>query len=219
MTRRRSEPSAGVLTETRHGVSSGSDSNERLRVAALGAAIVLTLAAYLGLRPESGTLMPFQTLARDLVQEDQAMFASLQERILQLEAIRGRTGRWPDPDAAGLPRQAPAAAAPPAAYTWQRSQQGIVVNYLARPESGDLSAAWLVVYREPDPAAPVDIAPNDEEHHRLPDGTVLHISLWTRRFGGQAPGEFVPKPEAAGWTQVLTAPLARPTAPSSARPQ
>ena len=47
----------------------------------------------------------------------------------------------------------------------------------------------------------------DEEHHRLKDGTVLHVSIWIHRFGGQVAPDFFIKPETAGWTQLLIAPL------------
>jgi hypothetical protein len=66
--------------------------------------------------------------------------------------------------------------------------------------------------QEPDPLTSTDTAPNDEEHHRLPDGTVLHVSIWMHRFGGQMKPEFFARPENAGWTQLLTAPV-NPIAP------
>jgi hypothetical protein len=163
-------------------------------------------------------LLPFQMLARDLVQADRDLFTTLKGRTADLEAVRAATGRWPDPAAVpSLPRHPPSAegSAGPS-YTWQLGEKGIVVNYLARPAQSDSSAAWLVVYREPDPGAPTDTALNDEEHHRLPDGTVLHVSLWMRRFGGQVSADFIPQPEVAGWTQVLTAPLDRRVPPFGA---
>jgi hypothetical protein len=183
---------------------------ERVKVVALGCFIAVAIGGYVAFRSTmtGNPLMPFQTLARDLVLADRATFTTLTERILELEAIRARTGRWPEPAAAvGLPRVglgADGRTAP--TYSWQRSERGIIVNYLARPARGDSSAAWLVVYREPDPSTPADTAPNDEEHHRLPDGTVLHVSIWMRRFGAQVSADFLPQPEVAGWTQVLTAP-------------
>ena len=105
---------------------------------------------------------------------------------------------------------------PAAAYTWRRAAVGVVTHYLGLPAEDVSAAAWMIVIREPEPGVPTDTAPNDEEHHRLPDGTVLHVSIWTHRFGGQVDPAFVPQPEAAGWTQVLVAPLnplAQPFAP------
>ena len=56
-----------------------------------------------------------------------------------------------------------------------------------------------------EPGLPPDPAPNDEEHHRLPDGTMLHIYVWMHRYGGDVPVGFVRQPQASGWTQVFSA--------------
>jgi len=208
--------SAGQVSATPLGAAASS--RERSRVLVLAGLIVAAVSAYLVLpstETSTAALMPYQTLARELVPVDQAMFNELKGRILRLEAARAQTGQWPDPGGtAVLPdTPPPVAGAHETMYTWQRSTKDIIVNYLGRPPQGESSAAWLVVYREPDPSVPVDTAPNDEEHHRLPDGTVLHVSIWMRRFGGQVGTEFFPRPELAGWTQVLTAPLDRRAPP------
>jgi hypothetical protein len=102
---------------------------------------------------------------------------------------------------------------PSPAYKWTRTQEGVVVNYLALPSDDDAAAAWLLRIQEPDPNTPVDVAPNDEVHHRLPDGTVLHVTIWTHRFGGRVSPAFALQPELTGWTQLLTAPV-RAVAPA-----
>jgi hypothetical protein len=201
-----------------------STGQERLKVLGLAGAVVLLLGVYLGLRTsvtESGRLLPYQMLVRDLVSSDQAMFTALARSLLDAEGLRITTGRWPEaPAVTSLPKTAPGgeASLPAAAYSWQRSSVGVITHYLGLPAEDVSAAAWLIVIREPEPGVPTDTAPNDEEHHRLPDGTVLHVSIWTHRFGGQVDSAFVPQPEAAGWTQVLTAPLnplAQPFAPLS----
>jgi hypothetical protein len=176
---------------------------ERFGVLGLAALIVTLVGVYLALRSSafdgaSGTLLPYQTLVRNLVSSDQTSFGDFQKELLEVEAARARTGRWPQ--AGGIPWQAPRSP-----YTWIGSREGLFLNYLAIP-SDDVSAAWLLVIQEPDPAAVPDPAQNDEEHHRLPDGTVLHVSIWTHRFGGQVTREFVRQPQTAGWVQVLIAP-------------
>jgi hypothetical protein len=200
---------------------------ERLKVLGLAGAVLLMLGVYFGLRTsvtESGRLLPYQMLVRDLVSSDQAMFAVLTQSLLDAEAARTITGRWPEaPAVTSLPKAAPGgdASLPAAVYSWRRSSVGVVTHYLGLPAEDVSAAAWLIVIREPEPGVPTDTAPNDEEHHRLADGTVLHVSIWTHRFGGQVDSAFVPQPEAAGWTQVLTAPLnplAQPFAPLSSTP-
>lgn len=182
----------------------GPAGRERAGVLGLAALVVATVAVYLALRSSAletsgvGSLLPHQVLAATLVGPDQATFAGLQRELIEIERARAAFGRWPD--AAEVGRAS--------AYTWTNAREGYFVNYLARP-AGDLSAAgWLLVIQEPDPQAPPDLSPNDETHHRLPDGTVLHVSIWTHRFGAQIEPRFVRQPEGAGWTQVLTAPVA-----------
>jgi hypothetical protein len=189
-----------------------SPGGERGIIVGLAIGVVAVVALYLGLRSTvldgGGTLMPYQMLVRDLVTSDQAVFDRLRQSLVEAEAIRARTGQWPEASAVtalAASDAAPASGTP--IYNWRRTQRNIIVNYLGLPDGDASSAAWLLRVQEPDPAVPTDSAPNDEEHHRLPDGTVLHVSIWTHRFGGQVAPDFFPKPEMAGWTQLLTAPL------------
>jgi len=188
----------------------GSKSRERFGVIALGVLIIATVGIYLALRSSAlestgaaGSLMPYQTLVRDLPSSDQALYASLYGQFAGLENARAVTGKWPD-----------AATLELASYAWSGARQGFYLNYLAKPASDVSAAAWLLVIQEPDPLATPDPAPNDETHHRLPDGTVLHVGVWSHRFGGQVPSDFVRQPEASGWTQVLTVPIP-PVAPAA----
>jgi hypothetical protein len=197
-------------------VIQASGNRERSIIIVLAVAVALVVALYLGLRSsvvdtgESGSLLPYQMLVRDLVQSDQLVFNYLRQGLQEAEAGRSGTGRWPEPD---LLRSLSSdttrgdVSTPPFSYTWARTQKNIVVNYLGLPRGDVSAAAWLIRIQEPDPLVPTDKAPNDEEHHRLADGTVLHVSIWTHRFGGQVPPDFLVRPETAGWTQLLTAPL------------
>ena len=162
------------------------------------------------------SLTPFQMLVRDLVGPEQLMFGRLQQAVSEAEAVRAQTGRWPEPATlGGLPALLPTGddSTPSPAYRWTRAQEGVVVNYLAVPSDDDAAAAWLLRIQEPDPNTPLDVAPNDEVHHRLPDGTVLHVTIWTHRFGGRVSPAFALQPELTGWTQLLTAPV-RAVAPA-----
>ena len=184
----------------------GPAGRERAGVLGLAALIVVTVVVYLALETPAGSLLPYQTLVGTLVSTDQATFGDLQRELVELEASRAALGRWPDQS--GIKSLA--------SYTWSSAREGFFANYLARPANDVSAAGWLLVIQEPDPQAPPDPAPNDETHHRLPDGTVLHVSIWTHRFGGQIAPAFVRQPEGAGWTQVLTRPVA-PVAPAQKR--
>ena len=190
---------------------------ETLNVLKVSAAIVVLVAAYL-FRPVmfGGTdvrsvsrpadLLPFQSLVRDAASTDQRMFRELQEGLLEAERIRTATGRWPDAAAMAADGIPPFAADPTrkaAAYGWSTLVQGVTVNYVGIPTTAT-APAWLLVIIEPESGAPPDPAPNDETHHRLVDGTTLHVSIWqvpekTRKGGFSA----VPLPQNEGWTQLL----------------
>jgi hypothetical protein len=86
------------------------------------------------------------------------------------------------------------------------------VNYLGSPADPS-RPAWLLAVQEPEPGTLPDPAPNDDEHHRLPDGTLLHVYVWMHHYGGQVPSTFVPQPQNAGWIQIFSTPPS--PAPSS----
>jgi hypothetical protein len=203
------------------GTAGRSFARERFTILALAGLVVTIVGGYLMLRSSAlgdaagASLTPYQMLVRDLVGPEQLMFGRLQQGVSEAEAVRAQTGRWPETAAlSGLPAVLPAGdeSLPSPAYAWSRAQEGFVVNYLALPSNDDASAAWLLRIQEPDPNTPLDVAPNDEVHHRLPDGTVLHVTVWTHRFGGRVPRVFMLQPELTGWTQLLMAPV-RPVAP------
>jgi len=181
-------------------------------------AVVVLVAAYL-MRPAilGGTsersassrpsnLLPYQSLVGDAPGLDQRMFRELQEGLLESERVRANSGRWPDASALaadGVPPFVPDPTRKDVAYRWTTLVQGTTVNYLGVP-SKQAAPAWLLVVVEPEPGAPPDPAPNDETHHRLPDGTTLHVGIWrvveqSRRSGFNA----TPLPENEGWTQLM----------------
>jgi hypothetical protein len=187
---------------------------ETLNVLKAGAAIVLVVAAYL-FRPSLGGqsqstnqpigLLPYQRLIRDASAPEQRIFRELQEGLLEAEAIRAATGHWPDVSTLsdeGVPPFAPDPTQK-TSYKWTSVRQDWVTNYLGVP-SDPSAPAWVLVILEPEPGAPPDPAPNDETHHRLPDGTTLHVSVWnlaeTKRRSGLAALRL---PQNEGWTNLL----------------
>ena len=187
---------------------------ETVNVLKAACAILVIVAAYV-FRPAFGApdtavpvasgLLPYQKLIRDATPAEQRMFRELQEGLLEAERIRAETGRWPDVaalEAEGIP---PFARDPtqPVEYKWTSVRQDWATNYLGVP-SRTSEPAWVLVVLEPEPGAPADPAPNDETHHRLPDGTTLHVSIWNiaeekRRSGFAA----LRLPQNEGWTNWL----------------
>jgi hypothetical protein len=186
-------------------------SKERGLVLAAAAGIVSVIAVYAVVNGRNAgdrarTLLPYQALSRDLPEPDQQTFRSIRQGLLSAEADRARTGAWPAPPALARRGVAPfAAAAQGAEYEWSRLQQGAIINYFGQPRD-PAQPAWLVEIQEPEPGMPADRAPLDEEHHRLPDGTILHTYVWTHRFGGQVQVGFIRQPQNGGWTEVFSTP-------------
>ena len=190
---------------------------ETLNVLKASAAIVVLVAAYLFRPPlfdnagetalaRPADQLPFQRLVRDAPGVDQRMFRELQEGLLEAERIRALTGDWPEAPALANDGIPPFAADPTrkdASYRWSTLVQGSTGNYVGIPTVPS-GTAWLLVILEPEAGAPPDPSPNDETHHRLPDGTTLHVSIWqmpenTRRSGFSA----LALPQNEGWEQML----------------
>jgi hypothetical protein len=189
---------------------------ETLNVAKAAVAVIVVVVAYL-FRPSFGdesladtrrssTLLPYQKLVADSSPVEQRTFRELQEGLLEAERIRATTGRWPDVaalEAEGIPPFAPDPTRKGPSYKWTSVRQDWTANYVGVP--ADPSApAWTLVILEPAPGEPPDPAPNDETHHRLPDGTTLHVTIWTmpeqsRRSGFAA----LRLPQNEGWTQLM----------------
>lgn len=188
----------------------GSSRVERAGVLTLAALIVGGIGFYLALRASgdrSGTqknLLPYQVLVRTLPDSDQRVFLALRQGLLDIEAERSRESRWPEPSLLAGRGLAPFADTEGAGFRWQRFQAGATINYLGLPADAS-SPAWLLAVQEPEPNTPPDPAPLDDEHHRLPDGTTLHIYVWTHQYGGRVPPRFFPQPQTEGWTQVFSA--------------
>ena len=190
---------------------------ETVNVLKAAAAIVVVVAAYifrpafgiqspdLQLRPSQVGLLPYQRLIPEASPDEQRVFRELQEGLLEAERIRSQTGRWPDVtalEAEGIPPFAPDPTKK-VDYKWTSVRQDWATNYLGVP-SDRSRPAWVLVILEPEPGAPADPAPNDETHHRLPDGTTLHVSIWNmqeekRRSGFAA----LRLPQNEGWTNWL----------------
>lgn len=184
--------------------------NDELAMVVRGAATVVVavwvyLAATLGQATDAGrSLLPFQTLVQSRPSSDQRMFRELQEGLIEAEARRSTTGRWPAIDALiadGIPPFTPDPTAKTAVYRWTFIEGGAYLNYLGVPDRPGVPA-WLVLVQEPEPGVPPDQAFEDEEHHRLLDGTMLHVSTWMHADGASVPSRLASLPQSEGWMQV-----------------
>lgn len=192
---------------------------ETMIVGQLAAVIIAIVAFYLAntawntnsSQARTGNLMPYQVLVRDRPSTEQRMFRELQEGLLEAQRVRSMSGGWPAPAALAVQGIPPFAPDPTRgdAYVWTVTQHGTFVNYRATPSVTGVPA-WLLLVQEPDRGAPPDQSLEDEEHHRLTDGTMLHVSIWTHVDGTEVPARFVSLPQVEGWTQLRAGPLVSP---------
>jgi hypothetical protein len=160
-------------------------------------------------------LLPFQALIQDRPALEQRMFRELQEGLLEAESKRASSGTWPAATALaseGIPPFAVDPTAKGGPYDWRLTINGAFVNYLGVPRRAG-APAWLVLVQEPEPGAPPDPAREDEEHHRLLGGEMLHVSTWVRP-DARVPNGTIRSPQAEGWTQLYAVgPLLSPPMP------
>jgi hypothetical protein len=166
--------------------------------------------------PRTNNLLPYQVLMRDRPAHEQRMFRELQEGLLEAERIDSSTGDWPEPSALaadGIPPFASDPTARGATDTWTILKRGTYINYRGTPATAG-APAWLLLIQEPTPDAPPDPSPEDEEHHRLSGGGMLHVSVWIHAEGSTMGNslELVRSPQAEGWTQLRAGPLTTPLA-------
>lgn len=153
----------------------------------------------------SRNLLPYQSLIQGHNVGEQQMFRMLQVALLEAQHLRSADGTWPDVAALVELGIDPFVADPTnkgARYAWRLLRTGTTVYYLGLPDRGG-APAWLMVLQEPDPTMPPEPYQNDEEHARLLDGTVLHVSIWRHASGAQVTTAPVRTPQTEGWTQVF----------------
>jgi hypothetical protein len=150
-------------------------------------------------------LLPFQVLIQNRSVDDQRRFRSLQVALIEAQNLRSTSGRWPETTEMAEQGIEPFAVNPTdkgPRYTWRLQRSGLYVNYLGIPDQAD-APAWLLLAQEPDPSLPTEPYQNDEEHARLVDGTLLHVSIWQHANGGRVPPSAIRVPQAEGWTQIF----------------
>jgi hypothetical protein len=173
-------------------------------------------------------LLPYQRRFADLPSPLQLSDRELREGYDEAARVRARTGKWPDPEvlaADGIPPFAGDGVAG-AVRDWARVELGGAQLYFGFPREGVARPALLLELIESAPGDPESRDPNtrtDEEHQRLPDGTLVHVTTWfrdaTSPASSPAGGGF--RPELSGWIQMVSragglAPRAPPAAAAPA---
>jgi hypothetical protein len=118
---------------------------------------------------------------RTLDTSDQRVFRNILDGVGEAEDARGKAGKWPTVEELAARKLPPFVADPidHAGYRWRLLQSGTLINYIGTPDPGSKRPTFVIVITEPDPGVAVDPgAPSDETHHRLKDGTMLHVLIW-----------------------------------------
>lgn len=195
--------------------------DELISVARAAMAITVAVWLYLANNPFPASrdgalrrnLLPFQTVIQTRPPGEQLLFRELQVGLIEAETTRSTKGRWPDPATMASDGVEPFAVNPAVkgpAYQWRLVRDGRFINYVGVPNEPS-APAWLVLVQEPDPTAQPEVFVDDEEHDRLIDGSILHVSIWNHPDGGKvSAATAVRAPQAEGWTQLYAADPAAP---------
>ena len=149
---------------------------------------------------------PFERRFQDLDAAEQRLFRGVQEGLAEAERRRAATGRWPSAEELARAGVAPFTADPidRARYAWSFAQTGTAVNYVGTPAPDAGREAFVLLVTEPDPGTPQDpLAVEDEVHHRLADGTMIHATVWTGPPLGPRAGAVSMLAPDQGYRQIL----------------
>jgi hypothetical protein len=157
-------------------------------------------------------MLPFERRLSDLDAEGQRMVSNIREGVVEAEARRSKTGSWPLPEVLAGAIIPPFAADPldRAGYQWRLVEGKGAVNYVGVPREGSGKDTFVVVITEPAPGTPPDPqVKEDEIHHRLANGTMIHVGTWTGpRVEASRLPLVAPNPD-EGFRQVLVGPVRR----------
>ena len=152
--------------------------------------------------PES----PFDVRFSDMPSPEQRIFRGLQEGLLEAEAIRAKSGQWPTAEALAAEGVPPFAQDPidKAHFVWRKIQDTTLVNYVG----SSAGRGFIAIIVEPEPGTASDPrsdpAQEDESHHRLADGTMIHVNVHVGPgLAPDSPPVAFVNPE-LGWRRVTT---------------
>lgn len=161
----------------------------------------------LATRPAPGVSMdalPFQIMFQELPSGEQRTLRALLDGEDEAKRRRDAEGAWPSVERLAQDQIPPFApdVLDRAGYRWSMRREGLLLNYAGAPDVPG-SPDFLLLIQEPDPASGelTQAGVVDEEHQRLSDGKLLHVTYW-KRAQATRPATFVTRPEVEGWTQI-----------------
>jgi len=157
--------------------------------------------------PDPAQLTVDQRAFQDLGTDEQRIFLQVQEGLLEAENLRSASGAWPSAEALAQDGVPPFTRDPldKVGFTWRALISGRTVNYLGRAPVGSDRMSFLLLILEPEPGVPDDpTQPLDQFHHRLADGTLLHVSTWVGPASSAPTTPTARLPVEQGWRQIVT---------------
>ena len=154
--------------------------------------------------PRAASSLPDVELFRDLDSEAQRVFRASLEGLTEAEDVRSRSGDWPSIEALAAKKIPPFAPDPldAAGYRWQLMRDGALIDYVGTPTAAG-RPSFVISILEPDPSMAVDPqAITDETHHKLRDGTLLHVGVYAGPRTLTSP--MATPPFEDGWRRITT---------------
>jgi zinc transport system substrate-binding protein len=155
-------------------------------------------------------LAPFQQRFVDLPSPLQRDYRELREGYEEAARARSKDGAWPEPERLAQDGVPPFArdGVDGRLREWRIVRDGRVALYFGETRA-DGKARPNLLLRVIE-SAPADFesrdpnTPSDEEHRRLTDGTLVHVTTWYREPAtGPVAGDGSLRPEMSGWTQMV----------------
>jgi len=135
--------------------------------------------------------------------DEQRLFRRALEGLAEAEDVRSATGKWPTVEALADRGIAPFAPDPldRHGYRWTLVRDRYVANYVGIPKPAD-RPTLIIAGVEPEPGA-AELAEVDETHHKLADGTLIHVGVYRGTIRTAPPGPLSQFPFIDGWRRIV----------------
>lgn len=109
------------------------------------------------------------------------LYRQCADALSEAEDTRSKSGAWPTVAQLAARNLAPFVdPIDKAGYRWTLLAAGPVIDYLGVPDPASGRPTFLINVVEPEPGTPIDpSAVVDETHHKLRDGTMIHVAIWS----------------------------------------
>ncbi len=135
--------------------------------------------------------------------DEQRVFRRALEGLAEAEDVRSATGKWPAIEELAARGVAPFTPDPidRHGYRWTLVRDRYVVNYIGIPTPPE-RPTLIIAGVEPEPGA-AELAEVDETHHKLADGTLIHVGVYRGPLRTAPAGPLSQFPFIDGWRRIV----------------